>query len=244
MDVSKGKTRDLQSHNVVAELRGSDPDLAEEWIILSAHWDHLGKDTTHSGDQIYNGAMDNATGSAVLLEIARVASMLGKPPRRGLLFLWTGAEEFGLLGAKAYAENPIYPIEQTVAVVNFDGQTPLGLSHDMIVINPGNTTIEDVLEDVLTTQGREIGEDPWPDQNFYERSDHFAFAEKGIPALFPSSGINLVAGGSEAGLRLNEEYAELRYHKVGDEVPRHLGLQRFRTRYESIFSFGTGVGLN
>lgn len=209
---------EMVSHNVVAEIAGSDEALANEWIVLTAHWDHLGTDTTLTGDRIFNGAMDNATGSATLLEVARALSLLPGAPSRGIRFVWTGAEEFGLHGAKAYLVKSMQADERTVATINFDFQNPFGPANDIVILGRGNTTLEDGLESVARWQGRVVSDDPWPEEGFYLRSDHFEFAKAGVPALFPASGVDLIAGGRERGLRLNAEMFAQNMHKVSDEV--------------------------
>ncbi|MGH7443941.1 MAG: M28 family metallopeptidase, partial [Longimicrobiales bacterium] len=173
-------TRDVQSRNVVARLEGSDPELQDEYVIYTAHWDHLGRDSTIEGDQIYNGALDNATGTAGIIEIARAFAALPEPPRRSILFLAVTAEEKGLLGAKYYAENPLYPLTSTAANINIDGLNQWGPTSDVVVIGRGNSSLEDVLAGVVEGE-RTLIDDPEPEKGFYYRSDHFEFAKQGVP---------------------------------------------------------------
>ena len=157
--------------------------LKNEYVVYSAHWDHLGKDEKLQGDQIFNGALDNASGVAALLELAEAFTRLGTPPKRSVLFLSVTAEEKGLLGAKHYAENPLYPLAKTVANLNMDGVNQWGRTEDIVVVGLGNSTLDDVLAEAAQTQGRVLQPDAEPEKGFYYRSDHFEFAKLGVPAL-------------------------------------------------------------
>src|SRR5215216_2299825 len=165
--------REIDSNNVIGKLEGSDPALKNEYVIYTAHWDHLGRDPKLPGDQIYNGALDNASGTAALLEIAEAFTKLATPPKRSILFLSVTAEEKGLIGAKYYAENPLYPLEKTVAVINMDGLNQWGPTRDLTVVGLGNSTIDDVLRKAAAEKGRVLRPDPEPEKGFYYRSDHF-----------------------------------------------------------------------
>src|SRR5688500_15572920 len=170
----KQQIRDVQSRNVVAKLDGAtQPD---DYVVYTAHWDHLGRDTTMQGDQIFNGALDNASGTAQMLEIAEAFTKLPTKPNRSILFLAVTAEEYGLLGAKYYAENPLYPLTKTVANINMDGINQWGRTEDVTVIGRGNSTLDDVLQEGATTQNRRLEPDPESEKGFYYRSDHFEFA--------------------------------------------------------------------
>ena len=209
-------SRDIKSHNVVAKLEGSDK--KDEYVIYTAHWDHLGKDTTLKGDQIYNGAMDNASGSSALLEIAKAYSKLKTPPKRSILFLSVTAEEKGLVGAKYYATHPLYPLNKTVANINMDGLNQWGKTSDYTVIGLGNTTLDDVLTDVLASEKRTVRPDPEPEKGFYYRSDHFEFAKVGVPALDIDAGVNYIGKDSTYGMKKRDEYTTHDYHQLSDEV--------------------------
>jgi Zn-dependent M28 family amino/carboxypeptidase len=179
--------REVQSRNVVAKLEGSA--RPDEYVVYTAHWDHLGigpPDAT--GDSIYNGALDNASGTAKLLEIAEAFTTLAERPDRSILFLAVTAEERGLLGAKYYAENPLYPLAQTVANINMDGMNQWGRTEDIVVVGYGNSTLDDVLREAAATQGRRLEPDAEPEKGFYYRSDHFEFAKQGVPALYTGAG--------------------------------------------------------
>jgi len=208
--------RKIKSKNMVAKIEGSDK--KDEYVIYTAHWDHLGKDTTIKGDQIYNGAMDNASGSSALIEIAKAYAALKTPPRRSILFLSVTAEEKGLVGAKFYATHPLYPLTKTVANINMDGLNQWGKTSDYTVIGLGNSTLDDVLSEVLKTENRTVRADPEPEKGFYYRSDHFEFAKQGVPALDIDAGVNFIGKDSTYGMKKRDEYTAKDYHQPSDEV--------------------------
>jgi len=208
--------RTIQSKNVVGMIPGSDK--KDEYLIYTAHWDHLGKDTSLKGDQIYNGAMDNASGSSALIEIAKAYAALKTPPRRSILFLSVTAEEKGLVGAKFYATHPLYPLTKTVANINMDGLNQWGKTSDYTVIGLGNSTLDDVLASVLKGDNRTVRPDPEPEKGFYYRSDHFEFAKQGVPALDIDAGVNFIGKDSTYGMKKRDEYTEHDYHQPSDEV--------------------------
>ncbi len=214
----KNTSREIQSRNVVAKLEGSDPELQNEYVIYSAHWDHLGTSDQLTGDNIFNGALDNATGSAGLVQLAKAFSALDPAPTRSILFLAVTAEESGLLGAKYYAENPLYPLEQTVADINMDGLNQWGPTRDIVVVGYGNSTLDDVLESAAAAKGRVIVPDPEPEKGFFYRSDHFEFAKKGVPALYTDAGTDFIGKPEGYGKSKRDEYTEKDYHKPSDEV--------------------------
>ena len=209
-------TREIQSHNIVAKLEGGDK--KDEYVVYTAHWDHLGKDSTLKGDQIYNGAIDNASGSAALLEIAKAFSKLSTPPRRSILFLSVTAEEKNLLGAKFYATHPLYPLNKTVADINMDGVNQWGKTSDFTVIGLGNSTLDDVLADALKAQSRVVKPDAEPEKGFYYRSDHFEFAKQGVPALDIDAGTDFIGKPKGYGMQKRDEYTNNDYHKPSDEI--------------------------
>ena len=208
--------RRVQSRNVVAKLEGTDK--KDEYVIYSAHWDHLGRDTTAKGDQIFNGALDNASGTAGLLELAKAFTKLSPPPRRSVLLLAVTGEEKGLLGAKYYAQHSLYPLDKTVANINMDGVNQWGRTSDLTVVGLGNSSLEDVLLRVLATDERKIRPDPEPEKGFYYRSDHFEFAKQGVPALYIDAGIDYIGKPSGYGMQKRDEYTNTDYHKPSDEV--------------------------
>ncbi len=203
------------SQNVLAVLQGTD--RADEYMVYMAHWDHLGTDPSVEGDGIYNGAMDNATGTAGLLELAQAFASLDEPPSRSVLFLAVTAEEKGLLGSAHYAANPVYPRSKTVAAINMDGLNADGRTNDITVIGYGASELDDYLETAAAAQNRVIRADPEPEKGFYYRSDHFSFAKQGIPALYTDAGIDHVDHGEQWTLARRDEYTAERYHKPTDE---------------------------
>lgn len=210
--------RKIDSHNVVAKLDGADPAHVNEFVIYTAHWDHLGRDTSLKGDQIFNGAVDNASGSAGLIEIARAYSKLFPRPKRSILFLSVTAEEQGLLGAEYYAENPLYPLNRTLADINMDGLNMWGPTKDLVLIGLGNSTLDDVVTDVLKSHGRTVTGDAEPEKGYFYRSDHFEFAKQGVPALDPEEGIDYIGKPATYGKEKRDYYTEHDYHKPSDEV--------------------------
>jgi len=211
----KNKIRYAKSKNVLALWPGSN--RADEYIIYMAHWDHLGIDPTLEGDQIFNGALDNATGTSALIELAEAFTKLKSPPSRSIVFLSVTAEEQGLLGSYYYAANPIYPPTKTAAVFNMDALNIYGQMKDITIIGHGNSELEDYLEAAAAEQGRRIRPDPEPEKGSFYRSDHFPFAKQGIPALYADSGIDHVEHGEEWALAESNKYNKEKYHKPSDE---------------------------
>jgi Zn-dependent M28 family amino/carboxypeptidase len=214
----RNSLRDIKSKNVIAKLEGSDPTLKNQYVIYTAHWDHLGRDTTRPGDQIFNGALDNATGTAALIELAKAFTRARPAPKRTMLFLAVTAEEKGLAGAKFYAENPLYPLEQTLADINMDGVNQWGRTRDITVIGYGNSTLDDVLRGLATPLGRTLAPDAEPEKGFFYRSDHFEFAKQGVPALYVEAGIDYLDKPAGYGRQKRDEYTSNDYHKPSDEM--------------------------
>jgi Zn-dependent M28 family amino/carboxypeptidase len=213
-------TRPLASRNVVARLEGSDPALRDEYIIYSAHWDHLGRNPKLKGDQIFNGAADNASGCAGILEIAREFAQLpeAERPRRSILFLAVTGEEQGLLGSEFYATHPLYPLTKTPADINIDGMQLAGPSRDLQVIGYGNSTLDDLAASVLAREGRVLVPDAEPEKGYFYRSDHFEFAKVGVPAFYTGKGIDIIGKPAGYGQQRRDEYIRNDYHKVTDEI--------------------------
>jgi Zn-dependent M28 family amino/carboxypeptidase len=231
--------RKIQSHNVVAMLPGTDK--KDEYVVYSAHWDHLGKDTTLKGDQIFNGAIDNASGSSAILQIAKAFTALPVHPRRSILFLSVTAEEKGLVGSKFYATHPLYPLNKTVANINIDGINQWGKTKDLTVIGLGNSTLDDVLDDVLKSENRVIRPDAEPEKGFYYRSDHFEFAKVGVPALDTDAGIDYIGKPPGYGMQKRDEYTSHDYHSVSDEVKPDWDLSGAVQDVATLFRVGYGV---
>ncbi|WP_345953322.1 M28 family metallopeptidase [Mucilaginibacter sp. PAMB04168] len=205
-----------KSHNVIATIPGSKK--PDECIIYSAHWDHLGIGKPNAkGDTIYNGAVDNASGTAALLELARVFKRSKIKPARSIVFLSVTAEEQGLWGSAWYAENPVFAKEKTVADINMDMFYPYGKTKDIGLVGFGQSELEDYLKEAAKGQGRYIAPESDPSKGMYFRSDHFNFAKIGIPALYTESGIDLVGKGKAAGTQLHDDFTAKTYHKPSDE---------------------------
>jgi len=203
------------SKNVIAKITGKT--APEEVIIYTAHWDHIGiGKPDETGDTIYNGALDNASGTAALLALAK-AFKTDEQPDRTVVFLSVTAEEQGLWGSAYYAKQPIYPKEKTVANINMDGVNPYGKMKDVSVIGVGQSEMEDLLDEELKKLGRYAAPEPNPVVGYYFRSDHFNFAKIGIPALYIGTGIDHVEKGKEYGKQLQDEYVAQYYHKPADE---------------------------
>jgi Zn-dependent M28 family amino/carboxypeptidase len=205
-----------KSYNVIGKITGTkQPD---EYIIYTSHWDHLGiGKPDEMGDSIYNGAFDNASGTAGLLELAKAFKSMKARSNRTLIFLAVTAEEQGLWGSEYYAQNPIYPKEKTVANINMDGINPYGRMKDIVVVGIGQSDLEDYLTEEAKAVGRYSSPEPNPVVGYYFRSDHFCFAKVGIPALYTNTGIDHVEKGAEYGRQLQDEYVAKYYHKPSDE---------------------------
>jgi Zn-dependent M28 family amino/carboxypeptidase len=214
----KNTLREINSNNVVAKVDGSDPVLKNEYVVYTAHWDHLGRDPKLQGDQIFNGALDNASGIAAFLEIAEAFTKLATPPKRSILFLAVTAEEKGLLGAKYYAQNPLYPLNKTLANINMDGVNQWGRTKDITMVGDDNSTLVDLLRETANAQGRVVNPDAEPEKGFYYRSDHFEFAKVGVPALYTDSGVDYVGKDANYSKQKRDDYTNKDYHKVSDEI--------------------------
>ncbi len=203
------------SYNFVAKIEGqARPDEA---VVYMAHWDHLGRTLQFSGSAgIYNGAIDNASGTAGLIEIARMYAEAGAPDRT-VIFLAVTLEEYGLLGSRYYANNPVIPTNQTVAAINMDALSLVGPTEDVVVVGYGSSELEDILKRAVVLQDREVVPEPTPEGGFYYRSDHFNFARVGVPALYAKGGIRHRELGEEYGIAWNAEYRDVAYHKPADE---------------------------
>jgi Zn-dependent M28 family amino/carboxypeptidase len=204
------------SRNFLARLRGTD--RADEHVIYMAHWDHFGTDPTREGDQIFNGALDNATGVAGLIQMARAFTTLASPPSRSVLFLAVTAEEQGLLGSSYYAQQPVVPLAKTVAAINMDGMNVHGPMRDIVVVGLGMSELDDYVQTAAAEQERVVRPDQEPEKGYYYRSDHFPFAKQGVPALNTGSGQDHVEHGAEWTRAREEEYRIHRYHQPGDEM--------------------------
>ena len=211
----KSTTAEKSSRNVVGILPGSE--RPDEAVLYMAHWDHLGKHDDEPGDNIYNGAVDNGTGVAGILEIAGKFAAAPTPPKRSLVFTAVTLEESGLLGSKYYVAHPAVPLDQTVAVINLDALSPIGKARDITVVGMGSSELEDILKPLALAEGMSMHSESRPEAGGYFRSDHFNFAKAGVPALYVDSGEDLVDGGTAAGEAASKDYNDHRYHKPGDQ---------------------------
>jgi Zn-dependent M28 family amino/carboxypeptidase len=217
----KNTLRTIDSHNVVAKLEGSDPALKDEYVIYTAHWDHLGVGLPVNGDNIYNGARDNASGVATMLEVARAFTKVQPKPKRSILFTMVTSEEQGLLGSQYYAQSPLYPLAKTLADINVDETDVYAPAKDITVIGYGASDLDDYIRQAAQEQGRTIRPDPHPERGGYYRSDHFNFAKEGVPALDTESGVETAPSAGKPADYLQkklDEYEDKDYHQPSDEV--------------------------
>ena len=228
------KVRYLQSHNIAAVKKGIV--YPDEYILFMAHWDHLGMiDSTQPGENnIMNGAVDNATGVAAILEFAKRFSEVETD--RSIMFLAVTLEESGLLGSEYFAKYPPIDLANIVTGFNYDGILPTGLTNDMVVVGYGASELEDLLENELAKSGRYINPDPNPEKGYFYRSDHISFAKRGVPVLYADGGFDLVAGGKEAGFLIEEQYRVDAYHGVADEYDESWDLDGLNQSIDVIFN--------
>jgi len=209
----------VQTANVAGLLRGSDPELSKEVVVYSAHYDHLGVgEPDAEGDRIYNGARDNAAGSAQLLAIARAFAALPERPRRSILILFVAAEEQGLLGSSYYAQNPTFPPGRIAANINYDGGNIWGATRDVTFIGMGKSSLDAIVQALAQRQGRTVKPDQFPDRGFYYRSDQFAFAKIGVPAVYLDDGTEYVGRPEGWGKQQMEAWEAKHYHQPSDEL--------------------------
>jgi Zn-dependent M28 family amino/carboxypeptidase len=229
----------VNSKNVAALLRGSE--APDEIFIYMAHWDHLGTDPKLEGDQIYNGALDNASGTAALMEIAKAYTALPQAPRRSVLFLSVTAEEQGLLGSLYYASNPLFPLQNTVGGLNMDGMNNFGATRDITVVGLGMSDLDDYLAAAAAAQERVVEGDREAEKGYYYRSDHFELAKEGVPMLYPSGGYDDREKGVAYGMEKANEYTEDHYHRVSDEYDLSWDVSGAMEDMEMYFKTGLDV---
>jgi len=216
----KSEVKRVAAPNVVGIIEGSDPQLRSEYVVYSAHWDHLGVGAPDkNGDTIYNGALDNATGVACVIEIARALSNLpaAERPRRSILFLIPTAEEQGLIGAEWYTRHPLVPINKTAANINLDSMNILGPTHDFVPLGAERSSLKAVVEAIAKERGLRISPDPRPEQGSFFRSDHFPFAKVGVPSISLKEGSDYVGHPKDWGAQKFKEYNDAHYHQPSDE---------------------------
>ena len=229
----------IVSQNVAGLIRGSE--APEEVFIYMAHWDHLGTDESLEGDQIYNGALDNASGTAALMEIARAFKTLGQAPRRSVLFLALAAEEQGLLGSRVYASEPLFPLEQTAGGLNMDGMNNFGETRDITVVGLGMSDLDDYLAAAAAEQERFLAADREAEKGYYFRSDHFELAKEGVPMLYPNKGYEHREKGVAYGMEKANEDTEDHYHRVSDEYDLSWEVSGALEDMETFFRTGLDV---
>ena len=206
--------RETDSHNVVGYVEGSE--APEEFVLIMGHWDHMGVDTSIEGDQIYNGAVDNATGTAAVMHIAETFSK--KSPKRSIAFIGLTAEESGLLGSAYMVEYPPFEYKNVIGGLNLDAFPAFGKAKDITIVGYGASELEAILNKHASAEGKYLAPDKSPEAGFFYRSDHINFAKKGIPMIYADPGIDLVNGGLERGFELAKQYTSEAYHKPADEV--------------------------
>jgi Zn-dependent M28 family amino/carboxypeptidase len=209
--------RSFKSHNVIGKFEGADPKLKDEYVIYSAHWDHLGKHPELQGDQIFNGAVDNASGDAAVIALASAFPKADPAPRRSILFMCTTAEEAGLLGAKWYAEHPLYPLAKTAADINTDEMNVWGKARDVQDVSFGFSTLDDALAEAAKRQGRTTIPNARPEKGSIYRADNFEFSKAGLPSLYVSAGEHLMSRPPNGPLR-SDEFDSKDYHQPSDDV--------------------------
>lgn len=205
--------------NVYGVLKGGDPQLGDEYVIYTAHHDHLGVgDANGSGDQIFNGAMDNASGVAQALAIGKAFKALSAAPKRSVMLLFVAAEEQGLLGSQYYAEHPTVPPGKIAANINLDGGNIWGRTKDIVYVGKGKSTLDDYVNAIAQMQGRIVTADQYPDRGYFYRSDQFNFARIGVPALYLDAGSDFIGKPADWGKQQHAEYEAKHYHQPSDEI--------------------------
>ena len=238
----KNEIRDVDSRNVIGKIEGSDPKLRGEYVVYSAHWDHFGWDPTLPGskhDQIYHGAADNAAGIAALLALAR--AFKDSTPRRTVLFIATTAEERGWLGARYYAQHPLYPLRQTLANINIDGVNTWGRTRDLEIVGAGKSTMDDLLIQAAAAQGRLVHADHRPESGNFYRADQIEFAKVGVPVLYLGESSDYVGKPKGYADQRIDNYTAHDYHQVTDTVKADWDLSGAVEDIQLLFAVGNGL---
>lgn len=237
------KTTYNNSKNVIAKITGEK--YPDETIIYTAHWDHFGIDKPdEQGDSIYNGAYDNATGTAGLFEIARAFKSLGTKPGRTIVFLAVTAEEQGLWGSAYYGQNPVYPLDKTVANINMDGLSNHGKVKDIVVVGKGQSELDELVQAEAEKQGRHLGQEGHPEAGYYYRSDHFNFAKAGVPSLHFDEGVEMDGKSREDVQKLQDDYTAKNYHRPSDEYDSSWNLEGAILDLQMYFGLGNELANN
>jgi len=235
------KFRTIESPNVIGKLLGTDPVLKKECILYTSHYDHLGKNDSHSGDGIFNGAFDNASGTSALIEIARAFSEIQFKPKRTILFAAVTAEESGLLGSQFYVQSPVFPLAKTAANINIDAVNVWGKTRNIIPLGADRSTMMEVINRVAMEMNMEISPDPMPEQGLFFRSDQFSLVKAGVPAVYLVGGLKFVGKPQDWGQKLMDDYIKNRYHGVKDEYDPSWSLEG--TAQVAQFALKTGLYL-
>jgi Zn-dependent M28 family amino/carboxypeptidase len=233
----RNKLRTIESANVIARLDGADPQLKNEYVVYTAHWDHFGK----TPDGIFHGARDNASGTSALIEMARAFTKVSPPPRRSIVFIAVTGEEQGLLGSQYYSVTPIYPLARTLAEINMDELNTNGRTKDLTLIGYGASDLDDYARDAAAEQGRTVHADAEPEKGYYYRSDHFNFAKLGVPALNPDSGVEFVGKPADYAQKVRDEWTEHTYHTPKDVVTADWDLSGAAEDLKLLFAVGYRV---
>jgi Zn-dependent M28 family amino/carboxypeptidase len=231
-------TGSITTANVVAKITGSDPALRDEALLYVAHWDHLGLGEPVDGDRIYNGARDNASGTAMLVSLAEAFRRVQPPPKRTIVFLAVTAEESGLLGSEYYARHPLYPLARTLAAINIDQANVWGRTTDLTVVGLGASDLDTYAREAAAEQRRTIKPEAEPEKGFYYRSDHFSFARAGVPAFFSEPGETFVGRPASYGREVREEWTNRDYHQPSDEVKDSWDLSGAAEDAKLLFAMG------
>jgi Zn-dependent M28 family amino/carboxypeptidase len=237
----KQQLRSFKSHNVIGKLEGSDSKLQDEYFIYTAHWDHLGRHPELQGDQIFNGAIDNASGVASVIELGAAFAKLNPLPKRSVLFMATTAEEAGLLGAKYYAEHPLYPLEKTLADINIDTVNQWGKTRDIEDLSNNNSTLDDLLDAAAKRNGRVMTPNSEPEKGNFYRADHFEFSKRGVPSLYTRGGKDFPGKPADFGQQKRDDYTAHHYHQVSDEVDPNWDLSGAVQDVDILFEVGYQV---
>jgi Zn-dependent M28 family amino/carboxypeptidase len=237
----KQQLRSFKSHNVIGKLEGSDGKLRDEYLTYTAHWDHLGRNPDLHGDQIYNGAIDNASGVASLIQLAAGFAKLNPPPKRSVLFIATTAEEAGLLGAKFYSQHPLYPLEKTLADINIDTINPWGKTRDIEDLSNNNSELDDLLAAAAKRNGRVMQPNSQPEKGSFYRADHFEFSKRGVPSLYTGGGKDFIGKPADFGRQKKDDYTAHHYHQVSDEVDPNWDLSGAVQDIQLLFEVGYQV---
>jgi Zn-dependent M28 family amino/carboxypeptidase len=240
----KSEVKRVAAPNVVGVLEGSDPKLKSEYVVYSAHWDHLGIGAPNkNGDTIYNGALDNASGVACVLAIAETLARLpvAQRPKRSSLFLFPTGEEQGLLGAEWYSTHPVVPLAQTAANVNLDSMNVLGVTQDFIPLGAERSSLKAVVEAVAREKGLHVSPDARPEQGSFFRSDHFPFAKVGVPSISLKEGNEYVGHTKEWGEEQFRAYNNAHYHQPSDEFSDSWDFRGMIQEAEIALAIGTKI---